>query len=120
MDLRELNARVTSAIFRAEHLPPGSLEADLAFDEVSQVEAEIARRTTPDTVEGAIARRGAVTAARRAHDVLRALSLAETYLAEPAPAELGAELRVLRDQAEAELSTRVANVRQVFFELHAA
>jgi len=112
-ELRELNKRVTSAIYRAEHLPPGP-EAQVAFREVSGIEEEIARRTAPDILQGSIARRGAVTAALSGGDWLRALRLAEAYLAEPAPAALVGELAALRDEATEELSkAEVPEVKQV-------
>jgi hypothetical protein len=115
--LRELNKKVTAAIFRAEHLPPG-WEAQVAFREVSEIEEEIARCTASDSLQGSIARRGAVTAALSAGDSLRALSLAEVYLTESAPPELVGELMTLRDEAAVELSkSEVPEVKQVPFEL---
>jgi hypothetical protein len=114
---RDLNQKVTSAIFRAEHLPPGSWQADAAYEEVSQIEVEIARRTRPDDLEGAIARRGAVTAALSARDWLRAARLAEVYLAETVPPELANELRTLAADALVQISTDLPEVKQVSFEL---
>jgi hypothetical protein len=116
-ELRELNKKVTAAIFRAEHLPAG-LEAELAFREVSEIEEEIARRTTSDSIEGSIARRGAITGALSAGDWLRALRLAEAYLSEAAPAGLAEELASLRDEASNELSkSEMPEVKQVPFRL---
>jgi len=116
-ELRELNRRVTAAIFRAEHLPPG-LEAEFAFSDVSRIEEEIARLTAADSLEGSAARQGAITSALSAGDWLRALSLAEAYLAEPAPSVLAPDLVLLRDEASSELSkAEIPNVVQMPFEL---
>lgn len=116
-EVRELNKKVTAAIFRAEHLPPG-LEAELAFRDVSMIEEEIARLTSVDSLEGSVARRGAITGALSAGDWLRALGLAEAYLAEPPPATLAEELASLRDEAWNELSKAdVPDVVQVPFQL---
>jgi len=101
MDLAELNRRVTSAIFRAERLAEGSWEAPAAYREVSILEENIATRTGPGEVEGAVAREGAVRAALRTGESLRALSLATRYLEEDAaPADLRAKLEALRAEAE--------------------
>jgi len=102
--LSDLNERVTAAILRAEHLPPG-VEANLAFGEVSRIEEEIARLTTASSIEGDIARRGAITAALSAGEGLRALKLSEAYLAELTPAEdLVKELAMLRTEAAEQLA----------------
>lgn len=97
-ELDELNQAVTAAIFHAERLPPGD-EAALAFREVSRLEEEIARITTPDKLQGAVARRGAVTAALSAGDWLRAMKLANDYLAQSPPADLEKQLVALLDEA---------------------
>jgi hypothetical protein len=66
--IRELYTAVTGAIFRAEHLPAGSAEAQLAFHEVYVLEHSIAKITEPFEMEGLVARRGRVTAALSAGD----------------------------------------------------
>ncbi len=57
--LGRLNRDVTEAILRAERLPAGP-EAALAFREVSALEESIAGITAPDSIEGAVARQGAM------------------------------------------------------------
>lgn len=74
----ELNQQVTAAIFRAEHLPPGA-ERHLAFVEVGRLEEAIAEICPASTLEGEVARRGAVSAALSARDPLRALTLAHQW-----------------------------------------
>jgi hypothetical protein len=101
-ELDSLNLRVTSAIMLAEHLPPDSPEAAAAFREVSHIEEAIARCTDPSDLGGAIARRGAITAALSGHDWSRARNLAERYLAEPLPSDLRVDLVALRDEAPPE------------------
>jgi hypothetical protein len=83
MDLRELNQKVTDAIWRAERLPPGTTERAAAFRGVSRLEEQIAELCHADTVEGAYARDGAVRAALLAKEHDRALALAAQYAAEP-------------------------------------
>jgi len=92
MGLDELNASVTNAILRAEELPPGSWEAQRAFCKVTDLEEEIATIVGAQTVEGAAARLGAVTAALSAGEPLRAIQLAERYLMDALSA--GARLRL--------------------------
>jgi hypothetical protein len=114
MDPSDLNRRVTSAIFRAEHLPEDSWEAQAAFHDVSILEEEIAGRTSAGVVEGAIAREGAVRAAMRAGEALRALSLAMRYLEDPDVTDGSrVELEALRQQAEGALPDGNAEVRPV-------
>lgn len=98
-ELETLNLEVTRAIFRAERADPGSRSSLDAYRRVSKIEEQIARRTMPDSVEGSFARRGAVSAALRAEDVLRALRLIEEFLV-GAPECLAQTLRQLRDTAE--------------------
>ncbi len=76
----DLNQRVTAAIFRAEGL---ERDAHAAFAEVSRLEEEIAAICPAGTLEGDVARRGAVTAALSANDPQRAVNLAREYLAGP-------------------------------------
>lgn len=120
-DLLELNKQVTAAIFRAEHCPQGSQEAVAAFREVSLIEETIAQQTSPKDVEGMAARQGAITAALSAGDVLRALTLIDVYMNEPAPGDLVAELAVLRDEAEEELlQFALPDVHPIEFHIAAA
>ena len=102
MSLDELNRRVTNAIVRAESLPAGSRDACEAFREVSTLEESIATLVPPDDIEGEIARLGAVTAALSAGEPLRALQLAERFLAEAPTPQVAAKLRQLADEADAE------------------
>ena len=103
MSLDELNRRVTNAIVRAESLPAGSRDAWKAFHDVSALEEAIAALVPPDDLEGEIARLGAVTAALRAGEPLRALQLAERFLSEGLAPEIAEKLRQFVTEAEAEL-----------------
>jgi hypothetical protein len=106
-ELAALNEQVTAAILRAEQHPPGT-EAATAFREVSRLEEAIARITTPGSLEGGVARRGAVTAALSAGDWLRAMKLANDYLEQAPPLPLEQQLVALIDQAmTAERASRV-------------
>jgi hypothetical protein len=123
MDLDELNRSVTSAILRAEALPPSSWEAERAFRDVAELEEEIAAIVGAHTVEGEVARLGAVTASMSAGDLVRAVQLAERYLADALSAGSHAKLRELRDEAETEISRAAIgapNVDPVRFNLRAA
>jgi pyruvate-formate lyase-activating enzyme len=123
MSLDELNRRVTNAIIRAESLPPGSRDAWEAFHEVSALEESIATLVPPDDIEGEIARLGAVTAALSAGEPLRALQLAERFLAERLAPVVTAKLRQLVKEADAELARAVTDeptVMPVTFTLRAA
>jgi hypothetical protein len=119
-DLDDLNMRVTGAIFRAEHAALGSLIAEAAYREVSTLEEEIARQVGADEIEGALARVGAVTAALRAGDWLRAAQLAEAFSSD-APADLRDQLAGLAAEADAQ-SRAVAepDVLPIVFDLRAA
>jgi hypothetical protein len=101
--LEELNACVTDAILRAERAATDSDEAAFLYRQGSELEEQISDITTPKTVEGGVARVGAVTAALDADDWVRASRLAEAYLV-GAPADLEEELRDLL--AEADLVAR--------------
>src|SRR5262245_17198733 len=109
MSLDDLNRRVTNAIIRAESLPAGSRDAWEAFHEVSALEESIAMLVPPDDVEGEIARLGAVTAALSAGEPLRALQLAERFLAENLASEVAAKLRELIAEADADLVRAVTD-----------
>ena len=117
--LQELNMLVSGAIFRAEHCTPGTTEAEDAYREVSRLEEEIAHMVGHDALEGAVARVGAVDAALRAGDWLRAAALADLF-ATDAPAELQQQLRALGDEAdEAAMGTIEPRVHPVPFVLAA-
>lgn len=121
MDLDDLNARVTAAILRAERLPAGSDEAERAFREVGLLEEAIAGLMPADDLEGAIARRGAVTAALSAADPLHALWLLECYLAEDISPETATRLEALQSEANAELEKGVVKappVQPIRYTLH--
>ncbi len=123
MSLDELNRCVTNAIIRAESLPAGSREAWEAFHEVSALEESIAAVVPPDDIEGEIARLGAVTAALSAGEPLRALQLAERFLAESPDPEIAEKLRQLVKEADAELARAVTDeptVMPVTFTLRTA
>jgi hypothetical protein len=123
MSLDELNRRVTNAIIRAESLPAGSREAWEAFHEVSVLEESIAAVVPADDIEGEIARLGAVTAALSAGEPLRALQLAERFLAEIPALEIADKLRQLVTEADAELARVVTDeptVMPVTFTLRTA
>lgn len=103
MSLDELNACVTSAILHAEAEPVGSLEACRAFGLVCDLEVEIATQTKPDSLEGEIARLGAVEAALSSGDPLRALDLACRYKEEGPDAPILERLGSLAERAEREM-----------------
>jgi hypothetical protein len=117
--LDNLNERVSEAIFRAEHAAD-PLEAEAAFREVSGFEEEIARITPAAALQGSLARIGAVTAALRAGDWLRAAQLAECF-ASGAPDDLTQQLQALAHDAEtASRGTAEPDVRPISFDLRAA
>lgn len=122
MSLDELNRRVTNAIVRAESLPVGSRDAWEAFHEVSALEEALAMRLPADDLEGEIARLGAVTAALSAGEPLRALQLAERFLAESIAPEIAEKLRAFVAEADADLARAVTDepVGPVPFTLRAA
>ena len=118
-----MNQRVTNAIIRAEGLPAGSQEAWAAVHDVSALEESIAMLAPPDDLEGEIARLGAVTAALNAGEPLRALQLAERFLAESLAPEIAEKLRQFVKEADAELGRAASNepiVTPVTFTLGAA
>ncbi|MBM4031360.1 MAG: hypothetical protein FJ291_06185 [Planctomycetes bacterium] len=103
MTIETLNALVSGAIWRAEQLDElGADTAASAWKEVSQLEEEIAKIVPAKEAEGRIARRGAVRAALKANDHLRARDLAERYAADNGvPRALRNELRnILRADAD--------------------
>jgi hypothetical protein len=66
----EANAAVTHAILVAEQQKSGTAEYVAAWWEVEKCEQRIADLTAPDTLEGEIARRGVLSARKRADDAL--------------------------------------------------
>ena len=81
-----LNEQVTAAI----------LAMEAAARRVSRLEVEIAKLTSPSTVEGRIARRGAVRAAIASKDNPRVKELVSRYLSESGiDAQLSFELEEL-------------------------
>ena len=80
MDVDALHTLVSGAIWRAEQLEDLDAEtAPLAWSEVSKLEEALAKELPVAEPEGCIARRGAVRAALKAHNALRAQTLAEIY-----------------------------------------
>lgn len=123
MDLAELNRSVTSAIIRAEALPPGTWEAQRAFREVADLEEEIATIVGARTAAGEIARLGAITAALSAGEPLRALQLGQRYLADGLSEGSRTKLLEFLAEADAEIGRDVIaapNVEPVRYILHAA
>jgi len=108
MSTNALNILVTGAIWRAEQLEEqGIRSAPLAWAEVSSLEEELARALPASQPEGRIARRGAVRAALKARDVVRAQALAESYLAEKGvPETLQTALRGILEVEARSLSDR--------------
>lgn len=102
----DLNALVTSSIWRAEQL--GDLDVktvDLAWAEVSTLEEQLAKALPVVDAEGRIARRGAVTAALKSRDYVRARALSDAYCSEEgSPKSLCTELRKLLKADAAKLS----------------
>lgn len=95
LNLTELNGLVTTAIVHAERIPAGTPEARSAFRHVSVLEESIARITEPRSVQGEIARCGAVTAALSAGESLRVHELVKRYQAEDVRDEIRSRLEEL-------------------------
>ena len=103
MAVDTLNALVSGAIWRAEQLDELGLDtANSAWKEVSKLEEEIAKIVPTKEAEGRIARRGAVRAALKANDHVRARDLFDRYTAEEGvPRALRSDLRkMLRAEAK--------------------
>jgi hypothetical protein len=99
METDELNTLVTEAIWRAEELDADDIAARQAWAEVSSIEEKLANALPASEPQGRIARRGAVQAALKAGDDVRAHALAARYLAdEAAPESLKAALREILEQ----------------------
>ena len=119
-DLADLDMQLTDAIFRAEREGAGSPAADAAYGEVSVLEQRVARTMPADTIEGALARVGAVAAALRASDWLRATMLVDEYL-RGASGDLRQELESLAKEADSGLrAVAEPDVVPVPFQLSAA
>lgn len=119
-NLDELHAQVTAAILDAERLPFGSLEARTAFRRVCDVEEHIATLASSETVEGEIARLGAVQAALSADEPLRALQLAEQFAQESLSGPTRAKLEESMRAADAELAaTEQPRVEPIRFHIAA-
>jgi hypothetical protein len=101
MNLETLYPLVTEAIRRAEVLDElGAPGARHAYLDVSLLEERIASLLPVSDAEGAIARRGAVSAAIAAHEFQRAEELAVRFAAEAALDDsLRADLTKLRKEA---------------------
>lgn len=80
--LRTLEIDVTRAIGRAERAETRDDARD-AWGEVATLEAELAQAYPAATLDGGVAREGAVAASRKAGDATRAAELADRYRAEP-------------------------------------
>lgn len=106
MDTDTLHTLVSGAIWRAEQLEEHGLgSASLAWAEVSQLEEELAKALPLGEPEGRIARRGAVSAALKAGDYVRAQDLADRYTAE-APKSLRTALRKMLEADAQTLASR--------------
>ena len=87
-------AQVTAAIGKAEALPQGSIEAQKAYRVVWRLEMVLAKLTKASTIEGEVARLGAVTAAVKAGEGPQAVELAQMFLEDPLlREEIRAEIR---------------------------
>ena len=113
MVLDDLNKNVTDAILRAEALPAGSWEAQRAFREVADIEEEIATIVGASTVEGEIARLGAVAAALSAGEPLRAIQFGERYPLDALSESARRKLEELLKEAEAEIQRGGADAPRV-------
>jgi hypothetical protein len=91
-----LNDKVGEAIRSAERIADQTGgEAKAAHLKVSVLEEQIAELTAPETMEGAIARRGAVRAALKAGDEERAVGLVAKYTTAGINDTLSEELQAL-------------------------
>lgn len=103
-ELSDLNREVTAAIFHAEAFPTGTRESEEAFIRVSELEARIADITGVRSIQGEIARVGAVLAAVSARAPARALLLVERYRAQDLSPGIRARVENLAVQAQSLLS----------------
>lgn len=88
-----LHTMVSSAIWRAEQLDELGREAVSSWLEVSRLEEELSTLLPATEPEGRIARRGAVRAALKAHDFIRAQNLVSRYADEGVSEPLRKEYR---------------------------
>ena len=109
--LDDLNARVTNAIFRAEDDDRSGRDSRDSWFLVSTVEAEIAAHMPASSVEGDIARIGAITAALSARAPRRAVELANAYLREDLSEEMRVEIDALAREAATAVACDVCNRR---------
>jgi hypothetical protein len=100
--LAALNTAVTAAIFRAEHLPEGSMDAMDAFYEVYVLESSIAKKTSWNSLDGVVARCGTVTAALSAGQPEAAFEALMVHLV-----ELGYRREVVREVLSKSMSARL-------------
>ncbi|MBN2196314.1 MAG: hypothetical protein JW751_26105 [Polyangiaceae bacterium] len=110
MRLEDLMKSVTNAILRAETFPADSWEAQHEFREVAELEEEIATIVGAQTIDGEIARLGAVTAALSAGEPLRAIHLAQRYRIDVLSDAIRAKLDSLVHEAVAEIERNTAGV----------
>ncbi len=101
--VKELYAEVTESLLKAEKLEDFGDVSEAATEQVlvSMLEEQLAERLPAADEEGAIARRGAVSAALSAGMPERALDLAARYLDEGGSDEHLQMLRELEDSARA-------------------
>jgi len=95
--LAKLNRLVTTAILAAERTKSGTEAERVAYVRVSDLEEQIADILPARTLEGDIARRGAIRAAIMAGDRPRARGLFDHYMKEGMPPELAEVLDRLVD-----------------------
>lgn len=98
--LDDLNEKVTTAILKAERFSTKRREGQRAWSVVAGLEDRIALVTTPDSVEGYYARRGAVRAALVSGDKARARAFYFAYLREGISEKLKQELRQMLKEAK--------------------
>jgi hypothetical protein len=105
MLIDELNKRVTEHIFRAEHAEENSDEAMRLYREISVLEYQISMLFPADSLQGALSRIGAVTAALKGNWKLQAMKLASSYLP-GAPPDLTKNLLELLGEDGARIGPR--------------
>jgi len=105
MAVDTLHTLVSSAIWRAEQLDELDIDSPSAWFEVSKLEEELANVLPVSEAEGRIARRGAIRAALKAGDHVRAQDLVQRFAAEEGvPRRLCAELRKMLNADTQELA----------------
>ena len=82
MSIESIYTKLTPAIIIAEDLEATGWDARAEFAIISMLEEQAAALLPASTLQGAIARRGAVRAALKAGDEARAGALCQAYLAE--------------------------------------